>query len=414
VSLEHALALRARCDYRGALAALADADDAAALIERSRLHEDFGNYDAALADAERAGTSPEALVRRAGVAIALRDPSGAERILEGVPGDEARAERACALLELARLDEAELLFRSVASDDPRVRLTVRGGIGALARARGRYDDAERELRAAIEEAERTFGADSLETGGALNGLGMVFKYCGRFDEGAELYRRALEILERAVGETRDVAAIYHNLGGLEHARRNFEAAEPYARRSVEIRRRYAGADDPAVAEDEAALAPILHALGREEEAEQLLRHALEVLGPVLGPDHPEVAGAWNNLAAVLQRRGELDAAEEAYRRALEAKERTIGPEHPAVATTLNNLGVNARKRGRDDEAEAYYRRALEIFDRRVEPDHPNRLLALGNYAKLLRAAGRDAEAAGLERRREEAAPVARLEETETT
>jgi tetratricopeptide (TPR) repeat protein len=401
VGLEQALALRAHCDYRGALAALEDANDAAALIERSRLHEDFGDYGAALADAKRAGSSPEALIRRAGVALALRDPREAERILAYVPGDEARAERACALLELARLDEAETLFRSVASDDPRVRLAVSGGLGSLARARGLYDDAERELRAAIEEAERTFGADSLETAGALNGLGVVFKYCGRFDEGAELYHRALEIVERAVGEGPDAAAIYHNLGGLEHARRNFEAAEPYARRSVEIRRRCAGPDHPAVAEDEAAMASILHALGQDEEAEQLLRHALEVLGPVLGPDHPEVAGAWNNLAAVLQRRGELDAAEEAYHRALEAKERTIGAEHPAVAITLNNLGVNARKRGRADEAEAYYSRALAIFDGRVEADHPNLLLTLRNYAKLLRAAGRDAEAAELERRRDD-------------
>lgn len=407
MSLEEALALRARCDYRGALAVLAEADDAESLVERSRLHEDFGDYDAAWLDAERSGDR----VRMAGVASARRDPREALRLLDGVAGDAAIAERACALQDLASLDESEALLQTVTSDEARVRLTVLGGLAGVARARGRYAEAERACRDVIAYAEERFGVDSIETAGALNGLGMVFKYAGRFDEGLVVYRRALDILERAVGSSPDVAAIYHNLGGLEHARRNFEEAEPYARRSVELRRERAGPDDPAVAEDEAAWASILLALGRSEEAEELLRHAIRVLEEALGDDHPEVAGAWNNLASALQKRGALDEAKEAYERALTAKERVVGAEHPSVAITLNNLGVNARKREQLDEAEAHYRRALDILEGRVEPDHPNRLLALGNYAKLLHSLGRTPEAEELERQREEAAALGRLERT---
>ncbi len=407
MSLDDALALRARCDYRGALAALAHADDAESLVERSRLHEDFGDYDAAWVDAERSGNR----VRMAGVASARRDPREVLRLLDGVEGDTAIAERAWALQDLANLDESEALLRTVTSDDARVRFTVLSALASALRARGRYDEAERAFRGVIAFAEERFGVDSIETAGALNGLGMVFKYAGRFDEGLVVYRRSLDILERAVGSSPDVASLYHNLGGLEHARRNFEDAEPYARRSVELRRERAGPDDPAVAEDEAAWAPILLALGRSEEAEAVLRHAIGVLEEALGEDHPEVAGAWNNLASALQKRGALDEAKEAYERALAAKERIVGAEHPSIAITLNNLGVNARKREQLVEAEAHYRRALEILDGRVEPDHPNRLLALGNYAKLLRSLGRDREAEELERRREEAAALGPRENT---
>jgi tetratricopeptide (TPR) repeat protein len=145
--LRRALECRARCDYGGALAALAEAEDATSLIERSRLHEDFGDYGAAARDAAQAvalaeGTSltASALARLAAVARAQRRPREAERILEDVFGPEALVERAAALEELARLDEAEELFRAAASDDPRVRIAEPR---SLRRGRARAADCDR-------------------------------------------------------------------------------------------------------------------------------------------------------------------------------------------------------------------------------------------------------------------------------
>lgn len=95
MTLEQALERRGRCDYSGALDALAEVDEPAALIERSRLHEDLGDYDAARADAERAASlaegtplAPPALARLAGATRAQGRPDEATRILEGVPGAE--------------------------------------------------------------------------------------------------------------------------------------------------------------------------------------------------------------------------------------------------------------------------------------------------------------------------------------
>jgi len=368
VSLARALELRASCDYRGALAALRDAKDHAELVARSRLYEDFGDYASARADAERADDR----IRLAGVALAEGEPQEALALTEGV----ACIERGDALAGLARFDEAEELYRSLPDDDPLVRL----GRGAVLRSRGEYPDAETELLQALAVAEQRFGAASIETAGALNALGMTYKYWGRFDEGRCVYDRALAILVRAFGEEHtDVATVHHNLGGLEHARRDFEAAEPHARKSVELRRRLLGAEHIATAEDEAAWAPILHALGRDDEAEALLRNAITILGQALGPDHPEVASAWNNLGSTL---ADLDDAAAAYRTALAAKERVLGAEHPALAITLNNLAVNARRRGEVGEAEEIYVRALGILEGRVDPDHPNLALTRRNLERL--------------------------------
>ena len=368
MTLAYALALRRRCDYRGALAAVAGAEDRDSLVARSRLSEDSGNYAAARVDAERAGDP----VRLAGVALAERRPAEALDLLNGI----ACVERGAALEELSRLEEAAELYRSLPEDDP----LARAGRGSVLCAQGRYQEAERELLDALRLGEERFGDWSVEVAGTLNALGMTCKYWGRFDDGRSVYVRALAIFERGFGDVHpDVATLHHNLGGLEHARGAFDAAEPHARLSVELRRRLLGADHVATAEDEAAWAPILHALGRDEEAAPLLRHAIDVLERDLGPDHPEVAAAWNNLASTLPD----EEAADAYLHALAAKERTLGPEHPSLAVTLNNLGVNARRRGRSDEAEQHYRRALAILEGRVEADHPNLQLAQRNLVRLL-------------------------------
>ena len=45
---------------------------------------------------------------------------------------------------------------------------------------------------------------------------------GRYDEAEPLYKKALAILERTIGPAHpDIASLYHNLGGLEHARGHY-------------------------------------------------------------------------------------------------------------------------------------------------------------------------------------------------
>ncbi len=102
-----------------------------------------------------------------------------------------------------------------------VRITVASSTGRLARAFGRLDDAERLYAVTIQLAERHFGADTVEVAGLLNDLAVAHKYAGRFDEAEALYRRALPIIEVATGIHVDVATIWHNLGGIEHARGRF-------------------------------------------------------------------------------------------------------------------------------------------------------------------------------------------------
>ena len=133
----------------------------------------------------------------------------------------------------------------------------------------------------------------------LNNLAVCYKYMARYLDAGPLYQRALSITERALGPDHpDVAIIYHNLGGLEHAARNWSRGEPFARKSVRIRTRALGPHHPDVAADLTALAALLDQQKKYVEAERLYRRALAIVERAYGPESHAVAVNLNNLAAV--------------------------------------------------------------------------------------------------------------------
>ncbi len=84
-------------------------------------------------------------------------------------------------------------------------------------------------------------------------------------------------MERELGPAHpEIATVYHNLGGLEHAAGNFARGEPFARRSVELREGAFGPDHPEVAADIAALAAILDGQQKYAEGEHLYRRGLAI------------------------------------------------------------------------------------------------------------------------------------------
>lgn len=282
------------------------------------------------------------------------------------------------------LDASEQAFAMVSAltveaEDAGVLALIRvQTIAALARVErtlGRLDEAERHYLGALAEAEILVGDDNeVSLAPLLNDLAVVYKYAARYDEGIALYWRALAAIESTLGpEHPEAATVWHNLAGIEHARGQHAAGEPYARRSVQIREAALGPKHPAVAADVAALAALVQEQGRLDEADTLYRRALGVLESVYGPDHYDVAVCCNNLGALLVARGRHDDAEAFYRRALTIKENLLGTQHPDVAVTLHNLAVLHIGAGRSEQAKLLFARALNIFVAQLGPEHPKSL-----------------------------------------
>ena len=252
------------------------------------------------------------------------------------------------------------------------------------RDRAQYREAETLLRREVALGRLGCPGCEVRLCAAWNELGVLYKYMGRFDEAEEAYRRALELAQPAGSHADDavLATLYHNLGGLDHARGQYVEGEPYARRGVAIRERLLGPDDPEVASDLAALAPLLDGQGKRQEAAALLTRAIAILERAYGPNHCELAVSWNNLAALRDAEGNGPEALQLYRRALDLKRRCLGPDHPDVATTLNNLAVLLKKQGQRSEAARLYDDALGIFEKSLGPAHPKTIACRENRDRL--------------------------------
>src|SRR5262249_13810783 len=158
---------------------------------------------------------------------------------------------------------------------------------------------------------------------------ILYKYMGRFDDARRLYMRALKILRKnSRPEHASLADLYHNIGGLEHARGRYRRGEPFARCALAIRQMHPASNPERVAADMAALAALLEGQRKYDEAELLYHRALSIFEQTLGAEHYEIAVTLNNLATLSQSVGRTDEAEKLYRRTLNIKQKILGRRHP--------------------------------------------------------------------------------------
>jgi tetratricopeptide (TPR) repeat protein len=219
---------------------------------------------------------------------------------------------------------------------------------------------------------------------ALNDHAIHCKEIGQFARAEKIYRHLLRVY-RAAGPSVDLATVYHNLGGLEHARRRFARGEPWARKAVEIRRRLLGSRHPTVAADEVALGAILDGRGKHREAQRLYRRALRIFRAAKRPDVYEIAVTLNNLAASCHATGISTAAARIYQEALDLKEKLLGRKHIDLAVTLNNMALLFESQGKHELARAHLKRALAILQSTLSSTHPKLAICRKNLARLARA-----------------------------
>ena len=260
-------------------------------------------------------------------------------------------------------------------------LATLANLGRIERIQGHYAQAEQTNLRGIHLAESQGLIHQPLWGKLVNELAIVYKYWGKFDAAEQMYQCLLSVFIEQYGEHHlKVATIYHNLAGLEHARRRYSTAEPLARKSYQLHVELLGKQHPKTIADGAALGSILHGLKQWDEAITFFEETITFFEKKLGSEHYEVAINLNNLAASLQAKGKLQQAELAYRRALTIKQKLFSAEHPDIGISLNNLAVLLQQNGKTNQAKELFAQALTIFEKTNGADHPNTRLCKENAA----------------------------------
>lgn len=176
--------------------------------------------------------------------------------------------------------------------------------------------------------------------GAHNAAGILAKDRGRYDEAELHYRTALALGREVFGDdSHHLASVFHNLGGLEHARQRYTVGAPYARRAVALRERAWGSHSTQVAGDQAVLAALLTGAGLLAEAEELFDAALSTFLARLGPLHYEVGAVLHSLGALHLQTGRPVQALAEYEQALRITSQVLGGDHPHVRSLTADLDM---------------------------------------------------------------------------
>jgi protein O-GlcNAc transferase len=266
----------------------------------------------------------------------------------------SKINRALALHQAGRLNEAEAIYREILQGDPG-QADALHLLGVLTFQGGRHDAAVTLIRQALALRPRWSEAYS--------NLGLALQEQGRTEQAAVAYRQALELnprlgdahtnlglllleqhqagealaaFQQAIALNPDSATAYYNLGNAQAALGRFDEAIAAYQRAVTLER------DRADAYNNLGLA--FHAQKRYDEAQATLERSLTI-----AKDDPVVH---NNLATVLAKQGKFTEAVVRCRQALVLK--------PDYADAHNNLGVALLGMHQATEAVAALRQAIAL------------------------------------------------------
>lgn len=292
------------------------------------------------------------------------------------------------------LERSVALTRSANARGADVALSNRILLSRLRLAQGRAVEAEALLEEVLAESSQpSIGRRAIEMGLARAWRGKARERQGRLDEAERDLRSAVDALASAGAlATHDHLTALEMLAQTLVAGRKDTEGEATERVAVELARRELGADHPLLGEALANWSRALRVLGRLPEAEAGAREALALDERVLGKDHPQTLRALRVLAELLRERGQLDAALPLVKQELAGQLRTVGEHHPDAARAMEFLAILAFAQDRNSEAEAWYARALGVYRASLGERHPTTIRALRNQTEFWRRRGDEAQA----------------------
>ncbi len=236
--------------------------------------------------------------------------------------------------------------------------------GLLHMHRSRYEDAEREMRRAVEVARGLAEEDHDHLVGALSGLGMALGRLGRYEESVASHREAVSIARTLPSgqEQLLIRALNHLNNPLCQLQR-YEEAEAVLREAMSLVRRDGGPEHPWYANCCYNLAQVLSYKMEHEDGLVLLEEALEANRKRLPENHPWIAWCLESLGAFQQQVGKFDLAEKFLTEALEVRRRGSGGDTPETLLAMRGLADLACERGDNKRARQLYQTVLETCER---------------------------------------------------
>jgi tetratricopeptide (TPR) repeat protein len=226
------------------------------------------------------------------------------------------------------LEEGVRIEAAMPHPDP-IRMARRiQGLGIARHLQG--EDGIPALEKAIELFEQSYGADHIETAGALSEAGILYRAQGRHEDAQRCSRRALMIHERERGaDSPEATRDLHNLAGSHEACGDIEAAAALYERALELKDRAVGGDQEALGEMQFSVAGLYIEWGNFSRARELLSMCIGTFKRKKGA---RLAVAYETLAHIDEYSGRYNDALAELARAAKIWE-SCGPERTSELVT---------------------------------------------------------------------------------
>ncbi|HET6585925.1 MAG TPA: tetratricopeptide repeat-containing protein kinase family protein, partial [Nannocystaceae bacterium] len=316
---------------------------------------------------------------------ALPDDEGLRARIETA---HRHASRVAALTGAGRYDEAEeearaLLDETAAIGHPPLSAEAEYLHAEVLHRLGEHEPAALTYRRAVEIAERS-GSDELAARAWIGLLFATGHSLAQHERAAGYARHAEAAVQRAGSPPELEAELLGTLGTIAHDRGDYAAAQDLLERSIALRERIG--EDAVEGSTLVNLGRTLASRGQLADGRATIERAIALIEGRYGPSHPIVAKTLAHLGALEFESGDYSAAKAHYEQALAIQRESLGPRHPEVAFSLNNVGNALVTERRLDEALGYYEQAREILREALGPDHPNVAKLTFNMAELAKQA----------------------------
>ncbi len=240
-----------------------------------------------------------------------------------------------------------------------------------------------------EKIESSFPHQPLVQAEILNAVGITYKGQGEFELATEFLERSLSIRKRHLGSNdpeflrsmNSLALAYQKAGKL-------DLALPLLEETLELMVVQFGQDY----EDSVAvmnnLGMVYHDVGQSARALPLLEQAIALKRAKVGNEHPDTLTIVSNIAVVCEATGNVDRAIVFYEEANQLQKALLGADHPDSFALMNNLASAYLKARKPELAIPLFEKSLEFFKKKFGPEHPDTSTIMNNLAEAYRVTGK--------------------------
>ena len=226
------------------------------------------------------------------------------------------------------------------------------------------------LERVLELKEAEIPRDEISISQTTHNLSEAYRQRGDFNRAEHYSRRTLEIATLEFGEDNsDVAYVMARLGVILFDAHKTREALDLEQRALAIMVANGDGETPGALDTRGNIANALSRLGRYGEAEQLLRETITLSEQVVGELHPNTIIRRTNLCLVLIRLGESEEAVSILEKNIPRGIQVWGADYSHVAFMHGTKASALKRLGRMQESLEAYRKAQAITRSRIGEDN---------------------------------------------